>query len=381
HYTLRVAGSGHGTITHRPELGTYPNKARVVLNATPKKGYIFTGWSGAASGAANPLAVTMDANREITGSFTRDVVPPEYRSVTINDLGQLEWVQVARPGKKLTSDYSLDLLNWKEFASDSSASGEMRVPFNRPQGINNLFVRTWEEDTGYAARAIGYVTLTLPSGKSLMANPLANGGNRVSDILPSVPAGSTLVKFNPATGKWETNTFTDAWSQPGMTLAPGEGAVLDNKGDAFSVLLTGFTPWKKTTLAIPAGDSVVSPALAKGGLLSSRLGLPLAEGLVVKLLNNGTGKYDAYAVSNGAWSPSEPVVALGQAFIISAPSALNWSHDPTLPQVTAQPTDAQVLSGGNVGFIVKAVGEPLTYQWLFDGKPIAGATASAIQLP
>ena len=381
HYTLDVAGAGRGAVTHTPELVSYPNRARVVLNATPSKGYVFTGWSGAASGAANPLAVTMDANKSITGSFTRDVVPPEYRSVEINTAGQLEWVQVARPGKKLTSDYSLDLLNWKEFTSDSSASGEMRVPFNRPQGINNLFIRTWEEDTGYAARAIGYVTLTLPSGKSLISNPLANGGNRVSDILPSVPSDSTLAKFNPATGKWETNTFTDSWSQPGMTLAPGEGAVLDNMGDAFTVLLAGFTPWKKTTLSIPAGNSVVSPALAKGGLLSSRLGLPLVEGLGVKLLNNGTGKYDTYTVSNGAWSPAEPVVALGQGFIVTAPSAIDWSHDPTLPQVTAQPTDANVLSGGKVGFIVKAVGEPLAYQWLFDGKPIAGATASAVHLP
>ena len=381
HYTLDVAGAGHGSVNHTPELETYPNKTRVVLNAIPKKNYVFSGWSGAASGAANPLAVTMDANKEITGSFTRDVVPPEYRSVKINTAGQLEWVQVGRPGKKLTSDYSLDLLNWKELTSDSSVSGEMRIPFNRPEGINNLFIRTWEEDTGYAARAIGYVTLTLPSGKSLISNPLANGDNRVTDILPDVPSGSTLAKFSPDTGKWETNTFTDAWSQPGMTLAPGEGAVLDNKGDAFSVLLTGFTPWKKTTLSIPAGDSVVSSTLAKGGLLSSRLGLPLAERLTVKLLNNGTGNYDAYTVSNGAWSPAEPVVALGQAFIVTAPSALNWSHDPTLPQVTSQPVDAQVLSGGKVGFIVKAVGEPFTYQWLFDGKPIAGETASAIQIP
>ena len=381
HYTLGVAGAGHGTVSHAPNLETYPNKARVVLSAAPKKGYVFTGWSGAASGIANPLAVTMDANKVITGSFTRGVVPPEYRSVTINDVGQLEWVQVGRPGKTLTSDYSLDLLNWKDFTSDSSASGEMRVPFNRPEGVRNLFIRMWEEDTGYAARAIGYVTLTLPSGKSLIANPLANGGNRISDILPSVPAGSTLAKFNPATGKWETNTFTDAWSQPGMTLAPGEGAVLDNKGDAFDVLLAGFTAWKKTSLSLPAGDSVVSPRLAKGGLLSSRLGLPLAEGLVVKLLNNATGGYDAYTVSNGAWSPGEPSVALGQAFIVTAPSALNWSHDPTLPQVTVQPSDAQVLSGSKAGFIVKAVGEPLTYQWLYDGKPLGGATASAVQLP
>ena len=226
-YTLGVAAEGHGIVSHAPELETYPHKSRVVLNAVPKKGYIFTGWSGAASGAANPLAVTMDANKSITGAFTRDVVPPEYRSVKINDAGQLEWVQVGRPGKTLTSDYSLDLLNWTRFTSDSSASGEMRIPFNRPAGINNLFIRTWEEDSGYAGRALGYVTLTVPSGYSLVANPLSNGGNRVSDIFPSAPSGSMLSKFNAMTGKWEANTFTDAWSQPGMTLAPGEGAVFN----------------------------------------------------------------------------------------------------------------------------------------------------------
>ncbi|HBV30978.1 MAG TPA: hypothetical protein DEB49_00880, partial [Verrucomicrobiales bacterium] len=380
-YTLGVAAEGHGIVSHAPELETYPHKSRVVLNAVPKKGYIFTGWSGAASGAANPLAVTMNANKTITGAFTRDVVPPEYRSVKINDAGQLEWVQIGRPGKTLTSDYSLDLLNWTQFTSDSSASGEMRIPFNRPAGINNLFIRTWEEDTGYAARALGYVTLTVPSGYSLVANPMSNGGNRVSDIFPSAPSGSTLSKFNAVTGKWEANTFTDAWSQPGMTLAPGEGAVFNNVGAAFDVVLAGFTPWAETTLGIPAGKSVVSPRLAKGGLLSSRLGLPMVNGLKVELLNNGTGKYDAYTVGDGAWSPIEPAVALGQAFIVTAPNAIDWTHDPTIPMVTSPPTDVAILSGGKAGFIVKAVGEPLAYQWLFDGKPIAGATASGFQLP
>ncbi|MBO61474.1 MAG: hypothetical protein CMO63_05840, partial [Verrucomicrobiales bacterium] len=380
-YTLGVAEEGHGMVTHAPELETYPHKSRVVLNAVPKKGYVFTGWSGAASGAANPLAVTMDANKVITGAFTRDVVPPEYRSVKINETSQLEWVQVGRPGKKLTSDYSLDLLNWKQFTSDSSASGEVRIPFNRPAGIKNLFIRTWEEDTGYAARALGYVTLTVPSGYSLVANPLSNGGNRVSDIFPAVPSGSTLSKFSAKTGKWEANTFTDVWSQPGMTLAPGEGAVFNNVGAAFDVVLAGFTPWSETTLGIPAGKSVVSPRLAKGGLLSSRLGLPRIDGLTVELLNNDTGKYDAYTVSDGAWLPTEPAVALGQAFIVKSPSAIEWNHDPTIPMVTAPPTDLALLSGGKAGFIVKAVGEPLAYQWLFDGKPIAGATASALQLP
>ena len=115
--------------------------------------------------------------------------------------------------------------------------------------------------------------------------------------------------------------------------------------------------------------------------LSSRLGLPMVDGLKVELLNNGTGKYDAYTVGDGAWSPTEPAVALGQAFIVTAPSAIDWTHDPTIPMVTSPPTDVAILSGGKAGFIVKAVGEPLAYQWLFDGKPIAGATASGFQLP
>ena len=103
--------------------------------------------------------------------------------------------------------------------------------------------------------------------------------------------------------------------------------------------------------------------------------------LPVELLNNSTGKYDAYTVSDDAWSPAEPAIALGQAFIVTAPSALDWIHDPTIPIVTSPPADLAILSGGKAGFILKAVGEPLNYQWLFDGKPIAGATASAYQLP
>ena len=96
--------------------------------------------------------------------------------------------------------------------------------------------------------------------------------------------------------------------------------------------------------------------MGKGGVLSSRRGLPMVDGLKVELLNNGTGKYDAYTVGDGAWSPIEPAVALGQAFIVTAPNAIDWTHDPTIPMVTSPPTDVAILSGGKAGFIVKAVG-------------------------
>src|SRR5262249_22184824 len=40
------------------------------LTATPATNWNFAGWSGDATGSANPLTVTMDANKAITATFT-----------------------------------------------------------------------------------------------------------------------------------------------------------------------------------------------------------------------------------------------------------------------------------------------------------------------
>ena len=40
-----------------------------MLTATPASGYVFTGWSGSATGTTNPLTVTMDANKSVTATF------------------------------------------------------------------------------------------------------------------------------------------------------------------------------------------------------------------------------------------------------------------------------------------------------------------------
>jgi uncharacterized repeat protein (TIGR02543 family) len=40
------------------------------VTATPASGATFTGWSGAATGTANPVTITMDANKTLTASFS-----------------------------------------------------------------------------------------------------------------------------------------------------------------------------------------------------------------------------------------------------------------------------------------------------------------------
>ncbi|MBJ6110377.1 PQQ-dependent sugar dehydrogenase [Hymenobacter sp. BT523] len=69
-YTLTVSTVGSGTVTKSPNQTAYASGTAVTLTATPASGYTFSGWSGAVTGSTNPLAVTMNANKAITATFT-----------------------------------------------------------------------------------------------------------------------------------------------------------------------------------------------------------------------------------------------------------------------------------------------------------------------
>ncbi|MEO6521387.1 MAG: ice-binding family protein [Mucilaginibacter sp.] len=59
----------NGTVVANPNQTTYNFGSAVQLTASPATGYVFTGWSGDATGTANPLTVTMNANKNITATF------------------------------------------------------------------------------------------------------------------------------------------------------------------------------------------------------------------------------------------------------------------------------------------------------------------------
>jgi len=67
-YTLTVAAS-NGTVVKVPNQTTFNYGATATLTANPNTGYIFSSWSGDATGSTNPLTVTIDANKNITANF------------------------------------------------------------------------------------------------------------------------------------------------------------------------------------------------------------------------------------------------------------------------------------------------------------------------
>lgn len=75
-YTLTVSTSGSGTVSKNPNLSSYAAGTVVTLTAAPASGYKFSGWSGAVSGTTSSVSVTMNANKNVTATFTSINTPP-----------------------------------------------------------------------------------------------------------------------------------------------------------------------------------------------------------------------------------------------------------------------------------------------------------------
>jgi len=60
----------HGIITR--DADQYPPGTTAILTATGSPGYLFTAWTGDATGNANPLTVLMDADKAIGATFSPD---------------------------------------------------------------------------------------------------------------------------------------------------------------------------------------------------------------------------------------------------------------------------------------------------------------------
>ena len=70
-YTLNRITNGMGAITLSPPGGIYLSNSTVQAQASPEPGWVFLNWSGDANGSSNPLAVLMNANKNIAANFAQ----------------------------------------------------------------------------------------------------------------------------------------------------------------------------------------------------------------------------------------------------------------------------------------------------------------------
>lgn len=204
--------------------------------------------------------------------------------------------------------------------------------------------------------AVGYANVTIPTGFSMVANPLSATSTKARDLFASVPANTVFFKFtgagfdsmtkladnfwraNPATGG---SFFNDATKE--FSLAPGEGVFVNNSsGSAVAVTFVGEVLTGNLSNPIPAGFSIRSSQVPQAGALQNLLGFPAVNNDTVYTFDPSSGYTSYTLLAANFWRKTpptgsstfgaqfEPSVGVGQAFWVLKGASATWARTFTI---------------------------------------------------
>lgn len=230
-YTLTL-NAVNGSVTPSPLASgnVYSSGSVVQLTAYANTGYHFTGWSGAASGTANPTTITMNANETVTANFASG--DPNLATVTVTikpDAAANAGVTWSVTGdsqhrasgtslsQAMGTGYTAYLpitLNLVAGWLGPSGSTSFNVPITA--GINTNVTLTCAPDT---TPGLLTVTLSPPDAVNAGAHWHVNGGTYGNGASVSLPPGAYTVTFDSVSG----------WTAPAsqsVTIQPSGSAVI-----------------------------------------------------------------------------------------------------------------------------------------------------------
>ena len=110
----------------------------VQVRAVPNAGYLFSNWSGDATGTSNPVSVTMNGNKTVTANFNATTLPLTPSGTVSNWDGSFHWTGLADATWYLLEVYTADdtqvLYQWYTSAQSGCAGGTERGV--TPAGLN-----------------------------------------------------------------------------------------------------------------------------------------------------------------------------------------------------------------------------------------------------
>jgi hypothetical protein len=184
----------------------------------------------------------------------------------------------------------------------------------------------------YSVNVVGYVNKALLPGFNLISNPLDATSNAVEDLFPPVD-GLSVYKYDSATGTYMIASYLalfSQWTGDAFDVAPGEGVFVRNpQATDLTVTFVGEITAGTKSIGVPQGFSMRSSIIPEEGALVTDLGWPQADGDTVYMFDAGKQDYDifSYLALFTAWSPSEPVLGVGDAFFVNKPAASTWTRE------------------------------------------------------
>jgi hypothetical protein len=171
----------------------------------------------------------------------------------------------------------------------------------------------------YSVNALGYVDANFVAGANLIANPLFNSDNTVSNLFHGVPDGTSFAPWNRAGQTFGPTNYYSAstgWSAPGHTLVAPDGGFLILPS-AKTISFVG-QPWElirgPRCLNFPIGESVWNWMPLSDPANCSFLSPTPSSGTTLAKWNPQTQAYVTYSYFFGSWGPPpEPQLGLAEA--------------------------------------------------------------------
>jgi len=186
------------------------------------------------------------------------------------------------------------------------------------------FVSAQAQSNVFSANVVGYVTVTNQANQySVLANPLDNGTNDLTGLLPTAPNGSTVLIFSGGTlvqslknkGNWSTN----------FILAPGTGFFYKSPNDGTNTFvgnvagMSNGIPTQANILALVGSPIPFSGTISDQGTNTLNLNV-LPNGSKIFLFANG-GLVQSLK-NKGNWSTNFTIVP-GQGFYVTSTADTN----------------------------------------------------------
>jgi uncharacterized lipoprotein YddW (UPF0748 family) len=336
HYALNLsfAGGGTGMLSKSPDAPSYAPGTVVTLTASNG----FTGWTGDASGSANPLSVTMNSHKNLAANFTgvevivdntaANVVGTWNTGTTAGFWGSnYHWKGPGTGNSHLTFRPSLpvagkyNVYEWHVIGSNRAVDGPHVVSYN-----------------GGSATHIINQTTGGSTWNLLGTYPFLAGTNGYARIHDGYTTGVALM----------ADAIRFLFVHPPVILTPPQGdTILAGANATFSV-----TAVQATSYQWRFNSGNISGAT---GSSYTRTNAQISH----------AGNYTVVVTGPGG-SVTSSVAAL----VVGA-----------LPSFTAHPASQTNSTGSNVLFSATATGSaPLEYQWRFGGSELPNATSATLTL-
>jgi hypothetical protein len=256
-----------------------------------------------------------------------NMVRPVLRDANRLPNGTFQFKAQLSKGTPFIVQASSDLETWSPVLNEVASGDITSYADGHASKYNGRFYRLLAGKAP-GSNIIGYVSVSLPPGFSMIANPLEGPANTLGKVFKDWPDGTTLNKFDTQLFRLvESSVRFSHWSNPSEKLNPGEGAIFFNPtSDYRSACFTGEVLAKNLSVSISSGFSMRSSPLPQSGSLVEDLEFPIANGDVINLFDRERQKYVWHPYENGRWTAGAPVVGVGESFWVAKTEPGDWKR-------------------------------------------------------